>query len=136
MDYKILKVSQNNMCNAGIDNTTGLYFLCVPSGFADVPAYYPITTAEYLHFENMDGQTLIDITNRCLQAISDNKYKLQWASAFNPLYAIAQKANDDLWHYEIPDAHKSQSSFYTWDELILAAYTDVADIQKSNRKKN
>ena len=52
MDYKILKVSQNNMCNAGIDNTTGLYFLCVPSGFADVPAYYPITTAEYLHFEN------------------------------------------------------------------------------------
>ncbi len=37
----MLKDSRENDCSAGIDNETGIIYLRVPSGIADVPAYYP-----------------------------------------------------------------------------------------------
>lgn len=133
MNYKMLKQSNENMCSAGIDEDTGYYYLCILSGFANVPAYYPIVTAEYNNFEKMDYETITYISNRCIQEIGVNKYKLQWASAYNPLYAIAQRAKDVYWQYEIPNIQKSILELYKWDELILTAYTEIAEIQNTKR---
>lgn len=134
MDFKMLKVNRESMCSAGIDNKTGYYYLNVPSGFANIPAYYPITAAEYIDFENMSYETLVYITNRYIQELSGNMYKLQWASAYNPLYAIAEKVKDDLWHYEIPG--EQQSKLYKWDELIIAAYEDISAMQEAKLRKH
>ena len=131
MDFKILKDSRENVCGAGVDNETGILYLCVPSGIADVPAYYPITKEEYHNFTNLNYETLLHITNRCFQRLGENKYKLQWASAYNPLYAIVQKAENDLWYYELSRVQKQKPELYQWDDLIIAAYTDIAAIQKA-----
>jgi hypothetical protein len=48
------------------------------------------------------------------------------------MYVIAQKGNDDLWQYEIIGVSKPKSPFYIWDDLIIAAYKDIADIQKAH----
>lgn len=133
MDYKMLKISKKNMVSVGIDNVTGLYYLCVLTGFADVPEYHPITNAEYKNFDTIEYQTLLFITNRCITEIGENKYKFQWTSKYNPIYAIIRKNINDFWEYEICNTEKSKAGKYKWDELILNVYSQIAELQKLKR---
>lgn len=130
MDYKMLKISKKNMCSVGIDNVTGLYYLCVLTGFANIPEYHPITNVEYKNFDIIELQTLLFITNRCITEIGENKYKFQWASKYNPIYAIIRKDNDDFWKYEICNIENSKAGKHKWDELIFNVYYEIAELQK------
>lgn len=99
----------------------------VLTGVADVPAYSPMTEAEYARFEVWDDSDRMWCLNRYLYKVEVGLYRLTWVTAYIPYRAYLRRAADDQWFYALvhlsrkPEREGDWYGPLPWDEAMLRA---------------